>query len=218
MLMTLVRVGRVLGMLPLCRDCISCGETFRPVAIPITPAPPNPSALHYVLSLSSNGVCPPQVSQPCGPGANSRIDVSGDSDVATAQVGLGPVHAALLAGGSQVFVANQMEDTISYYSPSAISPVSTVSLPPGSRPSFVATAEAATVYVANPGAGTAPGTVAAIQASTGVVLNSISVGVNPIALVETPDGKKIYAANQGSGTVTAINSSDKSVNATISTG
>jgi YVTN family beta-propeller protein len=216
--MTLVRVGRTLGMVALFLVCASCGETFRPVAIPITPTPPNPSFLHYVLSLSSNGVCPPQLGQPCAPGATSRIDVSGDSDVATAQVGLGPVHAALLSGASQVFVANQMEDTVSYYSPSSIGPISTVSLPAGSRPNFVATTESATVYVAIPGAGTAPGTVAAIQASSGVVLNSTPVGVNPLALAETPDGKKVYAANQGSGTVTAINSSDKSVNATIPTG
>jgi len=44
------------------------------------------------------------------------------------------------------------------------------------------------------------------------------VGINPIALAETPDGKKLYVVNQGSGTVTAINTIDKTVNATIPTG
>jgi YVTN family beta-propeller protein len=220
--MTLVRVGWVVGLSALFLVMISCGETYRPVAIPITPTPPTPSSLHYVLSLSSNGVCPPQFSQPCGPGANSRIDVSGDSNVGVAQVGLGPVHAALLPGGSDVYVANNLEDTVSFYSPSSIAPVSTVSLPAGSKPVFVATTETATVYVANQGTSTTVPptlpTVAAIQVSSGVTTNFIPVGANPVALAETPDGKKVYVANQGSSTVSVINSLDKSVGSTIPTG
>jgi YVTN family beta-propeller protein len=212
--MTLVRVGWVVAVGALILAEASCGEYFRPVAIPITPNPPTPSSLHYVISLTSNGVCPPQTSEPCGPGANSRIDVSGDSSVATAQVGLGPVHAALLPGGTEVYVANSMEDTVSFYSPSATGPVFTVSLPVGSRPSFVATTEGGAVYVANSGANV----VAAIQPATGVVTNSIPVGANPVALAETPDGKKLYAANEGDGTVTAINTVDKSVARTIPAG
>src|ERR1700753_3615331 len=182
MLMKLVRARWALGMVALLLVCISCGEEFRPVAIPIAPAPPNPSFLHFVLSLSSNGVCPPQQGEPCGRGATSRFDVSGDTTQVTAQVGLGPVHAAFIAGASQVFVANQMEDTVSYYSPSATGPVSTVSLPAGSRPGFVATTESGTVYVTEPQTGTTPGSVGAIQATTGVVTNTIPVGINPIAI------------------------------------
>jgi YVTN family beta-propeller protein len=220
--MTLVRVGWVLAVGAVILAEASCGEYFRPVAIPITPNPPTPSALHYVISLSSNGTCPAQSNEPCGPGAGMRIDVSGDSAVATAQVGLGPAHAALLPGGSTVYVANTTEDTVSFYSPSGIGPVSTVSLPAGSHPNFVATTESSTVYVANQGSSSAAPpvlpTVSAIQAGTGVVTNSVPVGVNPMALAETPDGKKVYAANQGDGTVTAINTVDKSVASTISTG
>lgn len=212
--MTLVRVGRVLALFAVIVAETGCGEYYRPVAIPITPNPPTPSSLHYVLTLSSNGVCPPLLSQPCGPGTNARIDVSGDSNVGVAQVGLGPVHAVLLPGGTQVYVANNEEDTVSFYSPSAIAPVSTVSLPLGSRPVFLATTESATVYVANSGSNT----VAAIGTTSAVVTNLIPVGANPMALVETPDTKKVYAANQGSGTVTSINTLDKSVGSTITTG
>ena len=212
--MTLVRAGRVLAVLAIILIEAGCGEYFRPIAIPITPNPPTPSSLHYVITLSSNGVCPPQFSQPCAPGASSRIDVSGDSSVGTAQVGLAPVHAMLLPGGSQVYVANQQEDTISFYAPSGIAPVSTISLPPGSSPSFLASTEAIAVYVANSGSNT----VAAIQAVPEVVSNFIPVGTNPVALAETPDSRKLYAANQGSGTVTSINTVDKSVASTITTG
>ena len=213
-MMTLVRVGRAAAVVALILAEAGCGDYYRPVAIPIIPTPPTPSALHYVLTLSSNGVCPPQLSEPCGPGASSRIDVSGDSAVGSAQVGLSPVHAVLTPGGSSVYVANNMEDTVSFYSPSSIGPVSTISLPAGSRPSFVATTDSATVYVANSGTNT----VAAISLASNVVTNFIPVGANPVALAETPDGKKVYAANQGSGTVTSINTADKSVGSTISTG
>jgi YVTN family beta-propeller protein len=212
-MMNLVRVGRVAAVFGLILAA-SCGETFRPVAIPITPTPPTPSSVHYVLSLSSNGVCPAQFSQPCGPGANTRIDVSGDTNVAVAPMGLGPVHAVLLPGGGSVYVANKNEDTVSFYSPSGTGPVSTVSLPAGSSPSFVATTQSATVFVANSGSNM----VAAIQTANNVATNFIAVGVDPVSLAETPDGTKVYAANEGSGTVTAISTVDYSVSSTISTG
>jgi YVTN family beta-propeller protein len=45
-----------------------------------------------------------------------------------------------------------------------------------------------------------------------------NIGSNPIAMVETSNGKKLYVVNQGSDTVTAINTVDKSVNAVIPVG
>src|SRR5262249_34203230 len=42
--------------------------------------------------------------------------------------------------------------------------------------------------------------------------------IHPVALVETPDGKKLYAVNQGSGNVASINTASRVVTATISTG
>ena len=62
-------------------------------------------------------------------------------------------------------------------------------------------------------------TVAAISATTNIVLNPlIAVGNHPVALAETPDQKKLYAVNQGDGTVTAISLVDRSVVQTITTG
>jgi YVTN family beta-propeller protein len=197
----------VLGILVLCLIGVSCGDQYRPVAIPIVGPPPDPAAFHFVLVLSDNGTQ--------DPGASSRLDVSGDTNIGVAQVGLGPAHAALTANGSRVYVANSLEDTISSYSPNSTPTVTTTSLPAGSDPIFVHTTENGTIYVANFGSNT----VAAISTSSNVLLSPlIHVGNQPVALAETPDQKKLYAVNQGDGTVSVISLVDRTVVQTIATG
>jgi YVTN family beta-propeller protein len=211
--MTVVRAGRLLAALGVILAGSGCGDTYRPIAIPIQPIPPTPAALHYVVSLSVNGVCPPQAGENCGRGASTRIDVSGDSRVGTAQVGLNPVHAVVIPNGSSVYVANQMEDTVSFYSPSNVAPVSSVSLPAGSAPVFVTATDNTSVYVANSG----NNTVSDISTSSEVIVRTINVGKTPVALAELPNAQKVYVANRGSGaapvngSVQAINNLDGSV-------
>jgi DNA-binding beta-propeller fold protein YncE len=194
---------RVLAVLMLVLAECSCGEYFRPVAIPITPTQANPAPAHYVLSLSQNG--------PNNLGSSSRIDVSGDTVASVVPVGVGPVHAALLPGGASVYVANRLEDTITLYNPSRTAPL-TVSLPTGSAPDFVGTSQNTAVYVANSGTAT----VARIQTNNNLLTDLIPVGTNPVALAETPDGAKVYVASMGDttnpGSVTSINTVDNSVN------
>jgi YVTN family beta-propeller protein len=197
----------VLGVLVLGLMGVSCGDQYRPVAIPIVGPQPDPAAFHFVLVLSDNGTH--------DPGASSRLDVSGDTNIGVAQLGLGPAHAALTLNGSRVYVANSLEDTISSYAPGTATSVTTTSLPAGSNPIFVHTTENGTVYVANFGSNT----VAAISTATNVALSPlIAVGSHPVALAETPDQKKLYAVNQGDGTVSAISLVDRSVVHTIATG
>jgi YVTN family beta-propeller protein len=205
------RGARLLGILILGLIGVSCGDQYRPVAIPIIPPAPDPQSVHFVLVLSDNGAN--------DPGASSRLDVSGDTNIAVAQLGLGPSHATLTPSGSRVYVVNTREDSVSSYSPGTVTataiPVATTSLPAGSSPVFVHTTESGTVYVANFGSNT----VAAISTSTNVVLDPlIPVGAQPVALAETPDHKKLYAVNQGSGTVSAISLVDRTVSQTIATG
>lgn len=188
--------------------CLSCGETYRPVANPIIPNQPNPAFTHVVMVLSDNGVN--------NPGASTTIDVSGDSATSQSQLGLGPVHAALVSG-TFVFVANSLEDTVSEFFVASPAPVKTISLPsscvspPCSMPVFVASTETSTVYVANAKANT----VSAISTTNNVIATNITVGTSPVALAETPNGQKLYVANQGTngsgGSVTPINTLDKTV-------
>src|SRR5438034_10026974 len=87
--------------------CINCGETYRPIAQPVPGPSPTPAPVGHILALAANG------SQPANPflnrGSMGRIDVAGDSTLAVATTGLGPVHAALTSDGSKLYVANSAE-------------------------------------------------------------------------------------------------------------
>jgi YVTN family beta-propeller protein len=196
---------------------ISCGDTFRPIAIPQNPQPPDPKSLHFEVVLTDNG--------DNNPGASSRIDVSGDTNVGTSNVGLGPVHAVLLPAPNddRIYVVNQLDNTISAYTSTTAGAVpSTITLPQGTNPVFVETQESANIYVAGKGSGSTGPTVSVISTGQNVVTRTLTasdgIGHNPVAIAETPDAKKLYVANADDGTVTSINTIDKSVNAVITTG
>lgn len=202
------RGARALTVGTLFLVCVGCGETYRPVANPIIPNQPNPAFTHVVMVLSDNGAN--------NPGAGTTIDVSGDTATSQSQTGLEPVHAVLV-GGTNVYVANSLEDTVSTFSVASAVSVRTISLPascaspPCSVPVFLASTETSEVYVAN----FKSNTVSVISTILNAVTNNITVGTSPVALAETPDENKVYVANQGTngsgGSVTAINTQDKSV-------
>ncbi len=209
--MTGVRAAAILVLMAI---CTSCGQTYRPVATPISPNPPNPNFAHLELVLSGNGAD--------HPGASTAIDVSGDTAVSQSTVGLMPVHATTAQNGFRVYVANSGDGTVSTFSPSSPTPVTTVSLPAGPPPAstqalpvFVHTTENDLVWVAD----AANNRVDAILTGNNVVAYQIAVGTNPVALAETPNQLRLYAANMGSGggggSVTSINPSDRSVNPPI---
>lgn len=172
---------------------VACNENYRPIVLPVLPPPPNPSAFHYVIPVTTNG--------PLDPGSASRIDVSGDTYSGAFKTGVVPVHAALIANGSKLYVANSGEDTVSVNNVGTPTVVGTIGLPAGSRPIFVNTTENASVYVANYG----NNTVSQINTTSDAVVATIPVGNQPVAMAELPSGQKLYVANQGSGTVSSIN-------------
>lgn len=233
--MRVVRMLRVMVIFAVAIFEIGCGDTFRPIAIPQNPQPPDPKDTHFALVLTANGpetcqpTSPPTLplpapdGTPCDPdshpGTSNRIDVSGDTNVGTATVGLGPVHAVLLPpNGNQAFVANQLDNTITSYATANVGPATTtITLPPGTNPVFVETTESGTVYAVGQG-----NTLSVISTSQNVVTKTLTsadgIGPNPVAMVETPDGKKLYVVNQGGDSVTAVNTIDKTVNSFIPTG
>jgi DNA-binding beta-propeller fold protein YncE len=96
--MSLRRVGKLAAVGLATLLWMSCGEIYRPVVIPINTTPPNPANFHAVFGISAN--------QPFNQGTALQIDVSGDSDIGVANMGVGPTHAALLPNYSRVFVAS----------------------------------------------------------------------------------------------------------------
>ena len=101
--------------------CLSCGQIYRPVVIPVSNIPPTPGDFHAVFSLNSNayyGLTPdPTIPNQLDPtlvyaaGSGMEVDVSGDTDLGVASLvngtlsGANPTHAISLPNNSRVFVA-----------------------------------------------------------------------------------------------------------------
>jgi YVTN family beta-propeller protein len=217
-MMSLRRLGRLASVAVFVSLWLACGDYYRPVVIPLTTTPPSPSNDHSVFALTTN--------VQGNPGTGMEIDVSGDSTVGETDVFL-PMNAALAPNHSFLFVANAgslvagNSDSLDFLSPGSIlggnlSLAHSVSLPTGSVPDFVATAENGFVYVANFGSSTVTPNVTAINTSTNQVTNSATVGTGPVAMVETPTStaapQKLYVANQASNSITSLNSEDLTQN------
>jgi|HubBroStandDraft_6_1064221.scaffolds.fasta_scaffold00045_31 YVTN family beta-propeller protein len=82
----------------------------------------------------------------------------------------------------------------------------TASVP--SQPVFLNSTQNNAMYVANFNSNS----VSAINTSSNFVSNSATVGANPVSLAETPNGLKLYVANQGDNTVSSLNVADLSSN------
>jgi DNA-binding beta-propeller fold protein YncE len=232
--MSLKRVGRLAATVLPIALWAACGEVYRPVVIPCSEgglpncpveAPPQPSAFHSVYAISVN--------VPNYPGNAMQIDVGGDSivgetpssDASAPNLGDNPTHAGTTPSNSFVFVASAASlqpgglDLISSFSPAVseaisaatpiiggLGPVNNIPLPTGSLPVFVNTTQNAFVYVANFGTNS----VSAISTSLSTVVNTGTVGTNPVAMAELPDALKLYVANQGSNSISDVNPVDLS--------
>jgi len=229
-LMSLRRVGRLAAMVLPTLLCVACGQVYRPVVIPCSEGgipgcpvqtPPIPANFHAVFAISANA--------PNNPGGALQIDVSGDSIIAETPTSSGsepnlgdmPTHAAMLPNNSRVFVASAGSvvpgglDLLSDFTPASqasfatgFGPVNTIPLATGSQPVFLNTTQNNAVYVANFGTSS----VSAVNTLSNVVTNTVSVGVNPVALAETPNGIKLYVANQGGNSVSTLSTVDLSPN------
>jgi DNA-binding beta-propeller fold protein YncE len=202
--------------------CCGCGDTFRPIIIPNPPTFPNPAAAHTVVSINYNEIYDSGNFVPLT-GSSMVIDVSGDSDVSNANVGLAPVHAVQQTA-SEILVVNQSvagtgSDSITKlnFSGTTIGSTTTISLPVGSAPSFVAVAPNDTLayvtlpkYIPDPVNHPTDNGVGVVSTLSNNLIATITAGVNPVALAVTPDKSKLYVANQGDSTIGGFNTVDRS--------
>lgn len=184
-----------------------CGDTYRPIAIPTLQPGGDPQLARIAAVVSNNNG---------GAGAVTTVDATGDTNIGNFQVGNDPVHAAYWVGSStRVYVANRSADSISYYSPlQTTAPVSTLALPVGSRPVFISAQTVSFIYVAESGTNN----LAVIDTGLGALSKEIPVGINPVAVAQTPDGNWVYVANKGSGTVSVISAPTQTISATLPVG
>jgi YVTN family beta-propeller protein len=198
----------LLAALVLAVFAVGCGDIFRPVAVPITGPPGDPQPTSFAFVASQNA--------PANAGSILQVNVPGDSAVFSTPAGVGPVHAAFLPPGeSRIYAANRDDDTLTTYLPSLISLApTTLTLPSGSHPVFLASTETSKMYVANAGTNTV-GVISGVQSA---LTTQVTVGATPVALAETKDGKKLYVVNQGDGTVSVIDTTTDTVLRTITVG
>ncbi|MFY9845172.1 MAG: hypothetical protein WA718_02890 [Terriglobales bacterium] len=190
--------------------CTGCGETFRPIIIPNPPTFPNPAAAHTVVSINNNA--PPSGQLENTVGTSMVIDVSGDTDVSIVNVGLAPVHA-VQQSASVILVANHsvpgaLSDSLTKlsFNGTTITSTATISLPANSAPNFVATTEVSQAYVSLPNLAS----IGVVNTNSNALAYIVPVGNNPDAIAETPNGQKLYVANQADGTISGFNTVDRS--------
>jgi YVTN family beta-propeller protein len=201
------RYAAALVLVSLCVALAGCGETFRPIAIPTLQPGGDPQNTRIATVVNNNNG---------GPGSTTTVDATGDTNIGNFQVGNDPVHAAYWFGGTtRVYVANRGSDSLSYYAPLQLgSAVAVVTLPTGSRPVYVSSIASTFVYAAESGTNN----VAIVDAGLGVLSKEVPVGLNPVAIAQTPDGAWAYVANKGSGTVSIINTSSQALDSTLVVG
>lgn len=216
---------------------MSCGDVYRPVVIPTGTTPPNPANYHTVFGVSTNATG--------NPGTALQIDVSGDTNVGEANMGLNPTHAGILPNNSRVFVASAgslapgQSDVITSFSPASPSPIVTglgnpilFTLPTiGTtficqyKPDYLTTTQTSVMYVANFG-GTvgdpncnrnSTDSVAVLNTQSNAITNIayLPAGSRPVAMAETPNALNLYVINQGNDTVADLSPTDMSTIATI---
>ena len=220
--------------------CLSCGDIYRPVVIPIAVTPPNPASFHSVFAISANAQA--------NPGAALQIDVSGDTDIGQADMGINPTHAAILPNNSRVFVVSAgslfpgQSDLITTFSPAAagstasglgnpssftypnLGPIDSITGVPqwfcSYLPDFLTTVSNTQMYVANYGVDNDPGCTNLTSTDSVAFVSNLSssitniaylpAGSHPVALAETPDAQHLYVVNQGNDTVSDLSPLDLS--------
>ena len=219
-----VRNGKIAALVFAFLICVACGDVYRPTIIP-NPVPiPPPQNFHTAFVVNQNGTT--------YPGTGMQVDVSGDSEAGVAKVAMNPVHATVL--GTSLWAANYASDSVSVFAEASgtsgsVGSATDINLIPGSKPVFVASTDPSTMYVANSGQLTDPNTgtpyyavdaiLNATSPSTAVIAEIRLPGaITPWALTETPDKNKLYVVNRDSQNVTVVNTVDKTINTTLTTG
>jgi YVTN family beta-propeller protein len=115
----------------------------------------------------------------------------GNTVVATIPVGNGPTGVAITPDGTQAYVANAVDNTVSVIH-TATNTVAGLPIPVGSYPNWVAiTPDGTQAYVTNRNSNT----VSVIKTANRAVMATIPVGNFPTGVAITPDGTRAYVAN-----------------------
>lgn len=182
----------------------SCGDIYRPIAEPIPNPGGDPQRSAFVYALYSNPVTN-------ATGVVSKIDVSGDTNMANMRVGRRPVAEAYLGGSTAglLLVAN-LDGTVTSQVQSSFQLPTTRNLytPPDTppRPAWIFSNQSTRMFVVN-SAGmdvTCPDRGSVSVLSSVSLLTTLCVGTEPTFGLQLPGGGKSYVLNSGDGSVSVI--------------
>jgi YVTN family beta-propeller protein len=171
---------------------VSCGEVYRPVVIPVNSTPPNPANFHEVFGISSN--------IPSNLGSALQIDVSGDTNIGAASMGVNPTHGLITPNFARVLIASAGSlypggsDVVTSFTPATAGSTGTGLGTPTTftypnfgpnlggapqwscsyLPDFVATTQTAVAFVANYGVDGDPNCAANLASTDSVSVLSIA--------------------------------------------
>src|ERR1039457_316336 len=184
---------------------LGCGDQYRPIANPIVSPGGQPQTTHFAYVLNYN---------PVGNGSNTKIDVSGDTNLQVVSTGLGSVAQAFQGSvAGAIFVANRDSDTVSEFTLISTPAVINIGLYPGSRPVGLAASTTTSMYVVNSGTTSVcplTGSLSVIDTSSLVVSSTVCVGVNPGPVVQLPSGGNVYVANLGDNSISVYSPTSQS--------
>jgi len=165
-----------------------CGSAYRPVVTPITPSGPQPQPASYAVVVSAPSVATP--------GIATIIDYSGDSVLAQAPIGPGPVTFAIDEGGANGYTVNS-DGTLSNFPIITTLQAKSVlysTLPSTARPINLFT-PAVGLYAAD----TTGNVVDIFSGSPQAFKLAVGVSPTPVMIVGPgSSGQRIYSINQGS--------------------
>jgi YVTN family beta-propeller protein len=188
---------------------VGCGDQYRPVANPVISPGGQPQSNHFAWVVNNN---------PQGDGSTTEIDVSGDTNLAVNAMGKGTSAEAFPTNSLSLYVANAGDDTVMQYLPTLSGAITTISLLPGSHPIALNSSLNTSMYVLNSGTNSDcqnTGSISTITTATLSVSNTTCVGVDPIAMVQGPNGGYIYIINKGDNSLTVFNPAGPSVMTTL---
>lgn len=165
-----------------------CGSTYRPVVTPVTPSGPSPQTSSYAVVISAPS--------PTTPGVATIIDYSGDSVLAQAPIGNGPLAFTLDELGGTGYTINS-DGTLTNF------PISTTLQQKNeSYSTLPSTSQPVNLYSPSSGFYVADSTGSVADVFSGypqAFKLSIPVAVNPVMMVgPAASGQRIFALTQGS--------------------
>ncbi|HVJ07365.1 MAG TPA: YncE family protein [Acidisarcina sp.] len=179
------------GLLMLAAVC-GCGSTYRPVVVPINPTGPAPQPATLVVALSQQNA-PGAVPDPKTPGVATILNFSGDSILAQAFTGPGPIGLALSPSGGEAYTLNH-DQTISSFPVTAslmTKNVNVTTLLASTTPANVLSTGNA-VFLSD----SATNQVDFLTGSPVALKQAIPVEMGPVTVVGNSGAQRVYSINQ----------------------